>query len=779
MCFNADTGKLLWEHKYNMFASDVPAHRIAWSSPVVDPATGNVFAISGGGLLMSLSQGRQAALGALARRRVRHVDDARRPHVVADRRRRPGDRQRPDVQLGPARRRRASLHLVRQEQRPDPLDQLARRAADRHDLREPVRRRRQRHAHVLLRRQRRRDARAQDRDRRAGLALERQQARPQHRGADDRAGRHRHPQRGEHRHERDGHGRGSSPATRRARSPTRTRSGSIRDVQAGYGSPVSDGELHLHRRQRRRAVRVRRRRTASRLWRKNLGTIQKSSPVLADGKLYVGTENGKFYILKPSATGAEVLDEDEMPAGVDGNPQPIIASPAVARGRVYLTTMDATFAIGPKGARGAARRAASTRRPRAERRRRAASMLLVTPTELILKPGESVALTVRAFDANGDAGRRRRPGDVDARRPEGHDRRTASSRRTRRPARRPAASRPPSAPLTGAARIRVVPDLPWTFDFERRRRRAAGALGERHRQVRGPRSRRQQGARQARREPLRVREALPAVPRADPTCSELHDPGRRARDGEAPPDGRHRHRARSATSSCSSAATSASSCSRGSRRSSAPQRVEFPWKKRHLVHDEARGADARRRQGPRARQGLGARPAEPAAWTIERIDPIGSLKGAPGALRRRAVGRRRRLGALLGQHQGLQEQSAGSMKVRQARSDAHNADPSLNTDMHDPQRSPSRPSTGVLHAVSDPVQRRLADVGRHARSQHGLEHEGAADDLGRQDEEERQVGRRARLAGLRQPGRRGRRRARRHQQRRRCAIRTSRGTRAS
>ena len=56
MCFNADTGKLLWEHRYNLFNSDVPPHRIAWSSPAVDPATGNVFAISGGGLLMSMSK---------------------------------------------------------------------------------------------------------------------------------------------------------------------------------------------------------------------------------------------------------------------------------------------------------------------------------------------------------------------------------------------------------------------------------------------------------------------------------------------------------------------------------------------------------------------------------------------------------------------------------------------------------------------------------------------------------------------------------------------------
>ena len=62
-------------------------------------------------------------------------------------------------------------------------------------------------------------------------------------------------------------------------------------------------------------------------------------------------------------------------------------------------------------------------------------------------------------------------------------------------------------------------------------------------------------------------------------------------------------------------------------------------------------------------------------------------------------------------------------------------------------------------------QRRLADVGRHARPQHGLEHEGAADRLGRQDEEEREVGRRARIAELRQPGRRRRHGVRRHEQR--------------
>ncbi len=86
--------------------------------------------------------------------------------------------------------------------------------------------------------------------------------------------------------------------------------------------------------------------TGAKLWEKSLGTLQKGSPVLADGKLYVGTENGKFYILRPSATGVEVLDEDLL--GTAQAPEPIVASPIVADGRVYVTSMEATYAIGKR-----------------------------------------------------------------------------------------------------------------------------------------------------------------------------------------------------------------------------------------------------------------------------------------------------------------------------------------------------------------------------------------------------------------------------------------------
>ena len=42
-CFDADTGKKLWEHRFNDFLSDTIYLRYATSSPAIDPETGNVY----------------------------------------------------------------------------------------------------------------------------------------------------------------------------------------------------------------------------------------------------------------------------------------------------------------------------------------------------------------------------------------------------------------------------------------------------------------------------------------------------------------------------------------------------------------------------------------------------------------------------------------------------------------------------------------------------------------------------------------------------------------
>src|SRR6266404_3584104 len=56
VCLNADTGRVLWEYKFNLFQSDVPAHRVAWASPVADPETGNVYSFGVNNLLTALTR---------------------------------------------------------------------------------------------------------------------------------------------------------------------------------------------------------------------------------------------------------------------------------------------------------------------------------------------------------------------------------------------------------------------------------------------------------------------------------------------------------------------------------------------------------------------------------------------------------------------------------------------------------------------------------------------------------------------------------------------------
>ena len=56
MALDADTGKVVWEYKFNLFQSDVPPHRIGWASPAADPETGNIYALSGGAQVIALSR---------------------------------------------------------------------------------------------------------------------------------------------------------------------------------------------------------------------------------------------------------------------------------------------------------------------------------------------------------------------------------------------------------------------------------------------------------------------------------------------------------------------------------------------------------------------------------------------------------------------------------------------------------------------------------------------------------------------------------------------------
>ena len=165
--------------------------------------------------------------------------------------------------------------------------------------------------------------------------------------------------------------------------------------QGGFSSPVLDG-TRLYQVDNSANIAAFDVTNGKQLWLKNLGTIQKASPVFADGKLYVGTENGKFFILKPSATDCEILDQDQL--GTEALPEAIIASVAVSNGRVYLVSDSNLYCIGKK-TKGAAEQPAPVEG--SLNPNRAATSIQVSPTELILKPGEKVNFRVRSFDEQG------------------------------------------------------------------------------------------------------------------------------------------------------------------------------------------------------------------------------------------------------------------------------------------------------------------------------------------------------------------------------------------
>jgi outer membrane protein assembly factor BamB len=228
--------------------------------------------------------------------------------------------------------------------------------------------------------------------------------------------------------------------------------------QGGFSSPVLDGNL-LYQVDNGAVLGAFDITDGRLLWTKVLGTIQKGSPVLADGKLYVGTENGKFYILQPNAAGVTVLDEDWL--GPEAAREAIIGSPAVGGGRVYVTSLEATYAIGKIG------RAAPAplTKPAPEPPSTAPpAVVQVFPYEVALAPGEKVRFGVRLFDAQGRFLRE------DTTATWALDQLGGTIDRGAYTAPAPGGDtgyvKAAVGGLTGQARVRVIPAVPWTYAFD-------------------------------------------------------------------------------------------------------------------------------------------------------------------------------------------------------------------------------------------------------------------------------------------------------------------------
>jgi len=140
--------------------------------------------------------------------------------------------------------------------------------------------------------------------------------------------------------------------------------------------------------------------TGAELWQTNVGTVGKSSPVFADGKIYYTEVNGRVYIVLLGPDGAEIVDTTEILMPDGERHAEIYGSPAIAYGRIYVSTEAGVFGIGDPSASysGEGLPLASTAADGSGE----PAWLQVVPTEVIAVAGENVQFEVRAFDANGN-----------------------------------------------------------------------------------------------------------------------------------------------------------------------------------------------------------------------------------------------------------------------------------------------------------------------------------------------------------------------------------------
>jgi outer membrane protein assembly factor BamB len=345
-CFNADTGKLLWEHRFNVYLSDVPPHRVGWASPVGDPSTGNIYVLGVGGTLLSLSNDGKLLwerslgedFGLLTTHGGRTVSPIIEDDVVIvsgitfgwgehsrgahrfmafDKKTglttwvsSPGGRPYDTTYAPPIVANIGGTRLLIQGASDGSVYAL--KVGTGELVWKYVVSKRGLNTGIVVR------------DTTAIITHSEENLDSSEMGLI-----------------------AAIDATAKGDIGKEQIKWSVKGFQGGFSSPVIDGD-RLYQIDNGANLAAFDINTGKQLWLQNLGTIQKASPVLADGKLYVGTENGKFFILKPTATGCEILDQDQL--GTETETEAILGSVAVSRGRIFLATEKALYCIGKKQA---------------------------------------------------------------------------------------------------------------------------------------------------------------------------------------------------------------------------------------------------------------------------------------------------------------------------------------------------------------------------------------------------------------------------------------------
>lgn len=138
--------------------------------------------------------------------------------------------------------------------------------------------------------------------------------------------------------------------------------------------------------------------TGEQLARATLGRVMRGSPVYADGKIYACSRGGRFAIYRPTGSGVELVSRTSLRG------EQVDASPIVADGRVYLTTSEATYCLGkPPEAQAGKKQPPQPAKPADEITDKRVARVELLPAKTSLLPGESQQYRLRLYNAEGQS----------------------------------------------------------------------------------------------------------------------------------------------------------------------------------------------------------------------------------------------------------------------------------------------------------------------------------------------------------------------------------------
>ncbi len=190
---------------------------------------------------------------------------------------------------------------------------------------------------------------------------------------------------------------------------------------------------------------------------KKLGRIVFSSPVTADGKIYATEQTGIYWVLKPSEKGLEEV------ARVRLNGEEIFASPVISHGRIYVATTKALYCIGKEGAEP---KADPLPPPPAETPRDQdlnIAHIQIAPVEATVRPGQEFKYQVRAYNKIGQFVKVLDDAEFTVEGPATAEK--GNFKANGDAAHQVAKITAKSGELTSTARVRIIPVIPWKFDF--------------------------------------------------------------------------------------------------------------------------------------------------------------------------------------------------------------------------------------------------------------------------------------------------------------------------